>query len=150
MLEPVGTVCEMEVPEEYMEDAIDCGQNGCDVRVPSYQEVLNSIDQDPIKVGNEDTEKEVEMNLVAETPHLSELKSVSWLDAGGEISPKVEEDENSNHEGDDGHSVPQKEDEDLPLTDSLHLQIQWMVQAVSVVCIIIPGTVTHAQLADVV
>ena len=68
-------VCEMEVPEEYMEDAIDCGQNGCDVRVPGYQEVLNSIDQDPIKVGNEDTEKEVEMNLVAETLHLSELKS---------------------------------------------------------------------------
>ena len=58
-----------------MEDAIDCGQNGCDVRVPGYQEVLNSIDQDPIKVGNEDTEKEVEMNLVAETLHLSELKS---------------------------------------------------------------------------
>ena len=53
-------------------------------------------------------------------------------------------------EGDDGHSVPQEEDEDLPLTDSLHLQIQRMIQAVSVVCIIIPGTVTHAQLADVV
>ena len=140
----------MEVPEEYMEDAIDCGQNGCAVRVPCYQEVLNSIDQDPVKVGYEDTEKEVEMNLVAKTPHLSELKSVSWLDADEEISPEVEEDEDSNDEGDDGHSVPQKEDEDLPLTDSLHLQIQRMLQAVSVVCIIIPGTVTHAQLADVV
>ena len=63
-------VCEMEVPEEYMEDAIECCQNGCAVRVPCYQEVLNSIDQDPIKIGYEDTEKEVEMNLVAETPHL--------------------------------------------------------------------------------
>ena len=140
----------MEVPEEDMEDAIDCGQNGYSVRVPGYQEVLNSIDQDPVKVGYEDTEKEVEMNLVAETPHLSELKSVSWLDADEEISPEVEEDEDSNDEGDDGHSVPQKEDEDLPLTDSLHLQIQRMLQAVSVVCVIIPGTVTHAQLADVV
>ena len=66
------------------------------------------------------------------------------------MSPEVEEDEDSNDKCDDGHSVPQKEDEDLPLTDSLHLQIQRMIQAVSVVCIIIPGTVTHAQLADVV
>ena len=65
-------------------------------------------------------------------------------------SPKVEEDEDSNDEGDDGHSVPQEEDEDLPLTDSLHLHIQRMVQAVSVVCIIIPSTITQAQLADVV
>ena len=76
--------------------------------------------------------------------------SKNGYDAGGEISPKVQEDEDSNDEGDDGHSVPQKEDEDLPLTDSLHLQIQRMLQAVSVVCVIIPGTVTHAQLADVV
>ena len=37
---------------------------------------LNSIAEDPVKVGCEETEKEVEMNLVAETPHLSEK---SWL-----------------------------------------------------------------------
>mgnify|MGYP001288901057 CR=1 FL=1 len=105
-------VCEMEVPEEYMEDAIDCGQNGYDVRVPDYQEMLNSIDQDPVQVGYQDTEKKVEMDLVAKTPHLSESKSDWWLDAGGGMSPEVEEDEDSNHEGDDGHSVPQKEDEE--------------------------------------
>ena len=66
----------MKVSEEDMEDAVDCCQNGCAVRMPGYQKVLNSIDQDPIKVGYEDTEEEVEMNLVAETPHLSELKNV--------------------------------------------------------------------------
>ena len=90
------------------------------------------------------------MDLVAETPHLPEYRAFDGCDTGGEISPEVEEDEDSNDKCDDGHSVPKKEDEDLPLLHPTSMHVQWMVQAVSVVCIIIPGTITHAQLADVV
>ena len=75
------------------------------------------------------------MNLVSETSHLSE----------------VEEDEDGQEEGDDGHCVPQEEDEDPPL---LHCpspsSVQWMIQTVSVVCIVVPFSFFQADFADVV
>ena len=111
---------------------------------------LNTIAEDPVKVGCEETEEEVEMNLVAETPHLPEYRVFDGCDTGGDMSPEVEEDEDSNDKCDDGHSVPKKEDEDLPLLDHTSMHVKRMVQAVSVVCIIIPGTIGQAGLADVV
>ena len=90
------------------------------------------------------------MNLVTKTSHLPEYNALDGCATGGEISPEVEEDEDSNEECDDGHSVPKKEDEDLPLLHHTSMHVQWMVQAVSVVCIIIPGTIGQAGLADVV
>ena len=111
---------------------------------------LHTIAEDPVKVGCEETEEEVEMNLVAETSHLPEYNPFDGCNTGGELSPEVDEDEDSNEECDDGHSVPKKEDEDLPLLHPTSMHVQWMVQAVSVVCIIIPGTIEQARLADVV
>ena len=55
------------------------------------------------------------MNLVAETPHLSKIGVLVGHDVDERISPEVEEDEDRNQEGDDGHSVPKEENEDLPL-----------------------------------
>ena len=111
---------------------------------------LNSKAEDPVKVGCEETEEEVEMNLVAKTSHLPEYDALDDPATLGVVSPEVEEDEDSNDECDDGHSVPKKKDEDLPLLHHTSMHIQWMVQAVSVVCIIIPGTIGQAGLADVV
>ena len=50
-------------------------------------------------------------------------------------SPEVEENKDSDKEGDDGHGVAKEEDEDLPLLDSSSQHVQRMVQAVGVVCI---------------
>ena len=55
-------------------------------------------------------------------------------------SPEVEENKDSDKEGDDGHSVAKEEDEDLPLLDSSSLHVQGMVQAVGVVCVVVPGS----------
>ena len=60
---------------------------------------LDPVAEHPVHICSEKTEKQVEMNLVPKTPHLSE----------------VEEDEDGQEEGDDGHGVPQEEDEDPPL-----------------------------------
>ena len=90
------------------------------------------------------------MNLVAKTSHLPENNAFDGCNTGGELSPEVDEDEDSNEECDDGHSVPKKEDEDLPLLDHTSMHIQWMVQAVSVVCIIMPFSIGQARLGDVV
>ena len=57
---------------------------------------LNSIAEDPVKVGCEETEEEVEMDLVAETPHLPENRVLDGYEDGGEASPEVKEDEDSN------------------------------------------------------
>ena len=90
------------------------------------------------------------MNLVTKTSHLPEYKAYDGCDTGREISPEVEEYEDSDDECDDGHSVPKKEDEDLPLLHHTSMHVKGIVQAVSVVCIIIPGTIGQAGLADVV
>ena len=74
------------------------------------------------------------MNLVPETLHLSE----------------VEEDEDGKEEGDDGHGVPKEEDEDLPFLHCISFHGQRMVQAVSIVGIVIPSSFCQAHLADVV
>ena len=56
-------------------------------------------------------------------------------------SPEVEENKDSDKEGDDGHSVAKEEDEDLPFLDSSSQHVQGMVQAVGVVCVFVPGTI---------
>ena len=56
-------------------------------------------------------------------------------------SPEVEENKDSDKEGDDGHSVAKEEDEDLPLLDSSSQHVQRMVQAVGVVGVAVPGTI---------
>ena len=84
---------------------------------------LNTIAEDPVKVGCEETEEEVEMNLVAKTSHLPEYRVFNGCDPGGEISPEVEEDEDSNDKCDDGHSVPKKEDKDLPFLDHTSMDV---------------------------
>ena len=65
-------------------------------------------------------------------------------------SPEVEENKESDKEGDDGDSVAKEEDEDLPFLDSSSQHVQRMVQTVGVVCISSPGTIGQAGFADVV
>ena len=84
---------------------------------------LNTIAEDPVKVGCEETEEEVEMNLVAKTSHLPEYRVFYGCDIGRGISPEVEEDEDSNDKCYDGHSVPKKEDKDLPFLDHTSMDV---------------------------
>ena len=56
-------------------------------------------------------------------------------------SPEVEENKDSDKEGDDGHSVAKEEDEDLPFLDSSSHHVKRMVQTVGVVCVAVPGTI---------
>ena len=65
-------------------------------------------------------------------------------------SPEVDENKDSDKEGDDGHSVPKEEDEDLPFLDSSSQHVKGMVQTVGVVCICSPATIGQAGFADVV
>ena len=99
---------------------------------PQVQAHLDPVTEDPVHVCGEEAEEQVEMNLVSEASHLSE----------------VEEDEDGQEEGDDGHCVPQEEYEDPPLFYCPHLYL--MVQTVSVVCIVIPHSIFQADFADVV
>ena len=64
-----------------MEDAVDGGETCRAVRVvmPGDQKMLNRVAEDPVKVSSEQTEEEVEMNLMAETSHLSEYRSVGMI-----------------------------------------------------------------------
>ena len=74
------------------------------------------------------------MNLVSEASHL----------------PEVEEDEDGQEECDDGHCVPQEEDEYLPFLHCPSPHLYWMGKTVSVVCIVTPRSIFQAHLADVV
>ena len=73
-----------------------------------------------------------------------------WLWQNCVVSPEVYEDEDGNEKGNDGDSVSQEEDEYLQ--PSLHLQrmIQRMVKAFCIVGIVLPCTITVAELADIV
>ena len=50
-------------------------------------------------------------------------RAFDGCDTSGEILPEVEEDENSNDKCDDGHSVPKKEDKDLPFLDHTSMHV---------------------------
>ena len=64
-----------------MKDAVDGGETCRAVRMvmQSDQKMLNSIAYYPVKVSSEQTDEEVEMNLMAETSHLSEYRSVGMI-----------------------------------------------------------------------
>ena len=49
------------------------------ILLPSLCFYLRGVAEDPVKVSREQTEEEVEMNLMAETSHLSEYRSVGMI-----------------------------------------------------------------------
>ena len=64
--------------------------------------------------------------------------------------PEVHENEDSKEESDDGDSIAEEEDEDLPLLDHVSLYVKRMVKTSRVVGVVLPGAVTVAVLADIV